>query len=354
MIWYFSLAAGLVSLLPISDHAATRSDEPELSNRDQPAWTRVEPGEGTGCAFQTPFSFFYREVPASSKLLVYFQGGGACWEWVSCSGMFDSSVSADEVDGFRGIFDYDNPANPFRDYSVLFIPYCTGDVHVGDTIRHYGDPRTSRSVAHLGWRNVSAALEWLEPNWAGPFDYVTISGTSAGSYGALFYAPRIARMYPNATVSVIGDSGVPLLNDYPAILRGWGAPRVLNAIRQQSREADLTLEGAHVILSRLVPRAFVAQATSDRDGVQSGFYLISGSPNAREATYAILDFVTLAVPRFKSFIVSGGDHGLFVTDKFYSYTAGGELLVDWIRRAVAGQEVQTRRCSTCEKTAPGR
>lgn len=312
-------------------------------------WLRVDPGGETTCAFDTPFSFFHREGKDTSRLLVYFEGGGACWEWVSCSGMFDTNVASDELAVFRGIFDFENAENPFREYSIVFIPYCTGDVHVGDSIQRYGDSPGSRPVAHRGYRNVSAVLHWLSRRTVRP-THVVVSGTSAGSYGALFYAPRIAEMFPDATVSLIGDSGVPLLNDYPGIMKRWGTPDVVGRLRDINgpvSQDDVTLERAHVYFASRFPRALVAQVTSDRDSIQSAFYIVSGSPRAREVTYALLDSLERTVPRFRSFVVAGADHGLFVTDKLYSYAVGETRLLDWLRRATAGEPVDRHRCEGC-------
>ena len=47
--------------------------------------------------------------------------------------MFDTRVDADELAEFRGIFDR-NPENRFRDFGVIVVPYCTGDVHIGACI----------------------------------------------------------------------------------------------------------------------------------------------------------------------------------------------------------------------------
>ena len=102
------------------------------------AWSRIETDQGTGCALGAPYSFFYREGSDADRLLIYFQGGGACWEWVSCSGTFDPSVEADEPNAFRGIFNRDEPRNPMRAFATVFVPYCTGDVHVGDASVRYG------------------------------------------------------------------------------------------------------------------------------------------------------------------------------------------------------------------------
>lgn len=343
-------AALVLSLLALALqlHAAGRSTgtnaDPEAS------WVRVDPGGQTKCAFDTPFSFFHREGRDPSKLLVYFEGGGACWEWVSCSGMFDSSVAGDELSPFRGIFDFANVENPFREHSIVFIPYCTGDVHIGDSIQRYGDSPDSRPVVHNGYRNVSAVLKWLSRHQVETPTHVVVTGTSAGSYGALYYAPRIAGMFPNSTISVIGDSGVPLLNDYPRIMERWGTPTVVGRLRDISGPVsrdELTLERAHVYFGSRFPRALLAQVTTDRDSIQSAFYLISGSPRAREATYALLDSVERTVPRFRSFVLAGSDHGLFVTDKLYSYAVGDVRLIEWLRRAAAGDPVERHRCEGC-------
>jgi hypothetical protein len=264
--------------------------------------------------------------------------------------MFDSSVGPDELAPFRGIFDFSNVENPFREYSVLFIPYCTGDVHVGDSVQVYGDASTTRPVAHRGYRNVSAALKWLSRLQGEAPTQVVVSGTSAGSYGALFYAPEIARLFPRAVITLIGDSGVPLLKNYPDVLLRWGTAGVVARLRRVPEplpREELTLERAHAYLAEVRPRALLAQVTSDRDAIQSAFYLISGSPGARSATYALLDSLERDVPRFRSFVVAGADHGLFVTDAFYAYSIGDLRLVDWLQRALSGRPVEGRRCVGC-------
>lgn len=314
-------------------------------------WKQVHPGGDTGCAFGTPFSFFFREGTDQSTLLIYFEGGGACWEWVSCSGMFDTSVSNSELAGFRGIFDFTNPANPFARHSVVFIPYCTGDVHIGDTIRHYGAPATTRPVAHNGYRNVEAVLHWVRKTIERSPAHITVAGTSAGAYGALFYAPRVAELFPAAAVQLIGDSGVPLLNNYPAVLKSWGTVGVVRRIRRidgSITDRELTLERAHEYFASRRPKALLAQITSDRDAIQSAFYLISGSPQAREATYALLDSLEASIPAYRSFVIAGSDHGLLVTDQLYSYAADDIRLIDWLQHLVAGQIVAGRRCGNCK------
>jgi hypothetical protein len=309
-------------------------------------WVRVEGGEDTRCAFGTPYRFFYRPGADTTRLLIYFQGGGACWDWVSCSGMFDTSVDGNELREYRGIFDFSNPANPFRDYAVLFVPYCTGDVHVGAAKVSYSEEAGARPVAHCGARNVESALVWVRDRIDRPVR-VVVAGASAGSYGAVFHAPRIAALYPSAALVTVGDSGVPLLNGYEEILERWGAGSVLRPPRGGEEKASLTLERAYQEAAAPPNMEAIAQITSDHDAVQSAFYLISGSPSWREETYALLDRLERWAPSVHSFVVSGADHGLMRTDAFYEYAAGGTRLADWVARLVSGEPVGSVRCDEC-------
>ena len=338
--------AAFLAALAASPTAAPDALAAQAPPGAQSQWTRVATGAGTGCAFDTPYSFFFREGTESDGLLIYFEGGGACWDWVSCSGTFDSSVEPNEPAPFRGILDRAEPRNPLRSYSVVFVPYCTGDIHVGDASVSYGG-EGSRSIAHRGFRNVSAVLAWIDARGFRPRT-VVVAGTSAGAYGALFYMRPIARLFPNARLVLLGDSGVPLLSRNAEVLKVWGADAAMETLWHGERVPRTLLE-AYRQAARAGPRVQLAQMTSDRDAVQSGFYLISGSPEWRRATYSLLADVKAAIPTFRSFIIAGADHGLLPRDAFYSYRAGEVELHAWVSRLIAGETVADVRCATCSQ-----
>jgi len=337
----------IVLLCPVGPAGAQTSSEP--AGPVVTDWVRVALGGETGCAFGTPYSFFHREGGSPTQLLVYFQGGGACWNWVSCSGLFDSRVDADELAEFRGIFDETNPENPFNAFDVVFVPYCTGDVHIGDTVRTYGDDPSARPVAHHGYRNTSAVLHWLAAQGRHP-STVVVAGTSAGAYGALFYLPEMQRLFPTATVVFLGDSGVPLLSDNRRVFRSWGAAKVFARLWGTAAApgpAQVSLLEAYRQAERRSPAVHLAQITSDHDAIQSAFYLVSGAFGRREATSALLRDVKAAFPSFRSFVVGGSDHGLLPTDAFYSYAADGIFLKDWVDRRIRGEPIRDVRCAEC-------
>ena len=81
-----------------------------------------------------PISFFVNPAD-SDKVLIHFQGGGACWDSNTCSvdePTFLEAVSPLSDDYYPfGIFDREHPANPVADYNMIVVSYCTGDLHTG-------------------------------------------------------------------------------------------------------------------------------------------------------------------------------------------------------------------------------
>jgi len=71
------------------------------------------------------FSFFAKGGTVNN-LLVFFDGGGGCWEsmnaiyYPTCSPEVDETV--DDLESAGGIFDTDNPANPFKNWSFVATP----------------------------------------------------------------------------------------------------------------------------------------------------------------------------------------------------------------------------------------
>ena len=92
------------------------------------------------CIYNTPYHFFVKRGSVN-KLLMYYQGGGACWEQKTCQiPICDSEVNPAGGDNPNNSFgtgfaDLTNPENPFKDWNIVFVSYCTCDVHFGDSDR---------------------------------------------------------------------------------------------------------------------------------------------------------------------------------------------------------------------------
>ncbi|MBI5628856.1 MAG: hypothetical protein HY953_08040, partial [Candidatus Rokubacteria bacterium] len=108
------------------------------------------------CSRGTPYIYWAKRGSEDGvkKLLVYYQGGGACWDSLTCAdatGAFDDEVVPGDnpANTTTGFGDLTNPANPFHDWNAVFISYCTGDVHWGHNFKGYG----SFSIRHNGFDN---------------------------------------------------------------------------------------------------------------------------------------------------------------------------------------------------------
>src|SRR5690606_10528792 len=135
--------------------------------------------------------------PNTSNMLIYMEGGGACWDYASCSGQTGVS-GARNPDGIPD--DYLALLNPgaslvsplvFRDHpwsrvktqnwNLVYVPYCTGDIYAGDRIAEYPNPDGGPPLIwhHNGLRNVRAVLSWIRDNLQRPAQLLS-SGCSAG------------------------------------------------------------------------------------------------------------------------------------------------------------------------------
>lgn len=87
-----------------------------------------------------PFRFF-TQAGDVAKLLIVHDGGGACWESNTCGtvldpnpdparSVFDPLITerAEDLPLAGGVFDDANTANPFRGWTKVYVPYCTGDI----------------------------------------------------------------------------------------------------------------------------------------------------------------------------------------------------------------------------------
>lgn len=188
--------------------------------------TLVYPQGETGCLRSTAFpnnDYFFQVQPGHSgnenKLLVQFQGGGICDGVQSNCPAVMAPRSID-----KGVFDLTRPEgeNPFASWTVLLIPYCTKDAHVGNS-------KTS-SDSHgplnfIGRVNTLVVLDWVQTNLPN-LERLYLQGTSAGALGAEIWTHAILNSVKNkpgggavVTSSVLYDSafilekkfrGVPL------------------------------------------------------------------------------------------------------------------------------------------------
>lgn len=158
-------------------------------------WQKVEI-PGTVCGKGSQYKFFVNLSKTSDNLLITLEPGGACWDYDSCSGK--TSLGASNVDGitdghmalYQLVFPFlrrTDPDNPVRDWNHVYLPYCTGDVHIGNAVRTYVDPNGKEPdlvFHHAGYPNTLAIIDWLKKRFP-KIPRMLVYGCSAGGAGSM-------------------------------------------------------------------------------------------------------------------------------------------------------------------------
>ena len=334
------------------------------SNTDAPAdglpaappadgrWIAVEPGGDTLCSRGTPYRFFVRGG-RPDRVIIDFQGGGACWNELTCgfagaAGLFTEDVGTLEsfvaaIEGpLAGGMLSDDPENPFRDWTIVHVPYCTGDVHWGNARTEYGD---AGAIEHRGFVNASAALRWTFSRYADPAN-VFVSGCSAGAYGAVLHSAYIANNYSDASIAVFADSGAGIITDtfLNDSLPNWDAQPNLPTAFVPGLDrpiTDLSLADLYIEIGRTFPDMRMAQTQTQYDQDQVFFYTAMGGA-AEDWPVRMRDGITSIrgeIDNFTAYVPGGSMHCSGIYPFFLTRDVNGASLADWTEQLAMGTEV---------------
>ena len=192
-------------------------DVPPITAPEE-TWTWVDEPESR-CANGTPTGFGVNLTRSTGDLLIFLQGGGACWDGASCWGPVSTSFFVRSGYG-RTEFSLDvlrpvmfplrrTSENPFRRFNLVYVPYCTGDVHGGTRVARYRYNGAEINTYHMGARNLALYLDRIAATFPNPAR-VYLVGDSAGGFGSALNLWRVRRAFPRARVDVVDDSGQPI------------------------------------------------------------------------------------------------------------------------------------------------
>lgn len=355
----FILSLLLMAALAVSVGAQDEPPavQPAWGDLEAGVWTNIPGGEGTVCSNGSDYSFFARPASEpSDKLLIHFQGGGACWMGSNCSltanPTYDPFVDAgDDPTGGGGIGDVDNPENPFSDYNMIYAPYCTGDVHIGDSTTTYPVGDTEVTINHNGYNNAASVLAWTFANIATATD-VFVTGCSAGSIPSPFYVLWVADNYPDARIFQLGDASGSYRNVTGALtdmLKSWGVFNILGSAFADIPEEEMDFEQFYTVMGNMFPEVQFAQYNAAFDRTQTGFIVLGGlgSPNTLELLQANLTDIreSLNQDNFHAFTAGGNTHCITVSPEMYTFAADGVRFVDWLAALEAGEPLEDVNCT---------
>lgn len=374
-------------------HKEKSDDAPKWKQINIPSHMTIKDDDGDkkdifpGCAFgydpQNPSQalddehafHFYFQKGKKDKLVFFFNGGGACWNDHTCitslkagdRPTYNPSLLTENTPDSSGILSATREDNPFKDWSKVFIPYCTGDIHIGSKNSVYtdllglvtGTPGAQVMVQHRGFDNFLAVRDWVKNKVkAKKVKSLIVSGSSAGGYGATLNFPYLQEAFPKADATLISDGSAAIvtqgfLDTVFSTDSPWG---VENTISQEINEfdqldnfqAETFNETLLTGLANSDKKVKIAQYTTAWDAVQVQFLNIMKNPNnptqwanIPAATFCewnarmVESFsLTASANNYRHYIGQGMVHtaltDAFMPEIYYTEASGGILFTEWL------------------------
>jgi len=308
-------------------------------------WVRVDFPEAH-CRSGSATGISVNANSASKKLVIFLEGGGACFNTLTCAAN-PSSATFGTPSG--GILNRADMANPVRDWNFIDIPYCTGDVFAGNNPN--GSVPGVGAQQFVGYTNMGAFLQRIVPTFPG-LTQVLLTGVSAGGFGASANFGQVTRAFAPVPVAVLDDSG-PSMRD--PFLTGclqqeqvnlWGFDKTVLA-ECGCDCPDITNYPIDAIKHGLKvnPNAPFALLDATGDSVIRMFYAFglnnctgTFSTNYPQQMYTDglndLRMQLSSYPNFGAYLFNDTRHTTLAGQYFDTQTAGGVMLTDWIKALV--------------------
>lgn len=311
---------------------------------------------GTRCGDGSPFAFQLRLAPEGEPLdrvMVGMQGGGVCVFEDDCRNVLENAPglfeSLSDEPPQSGIMSNDAEANPFANWTKVYLPYCNQDVFAGG-----GQTQefTDFSVERYGAVNVRAAMQYVrdlvwrlldEESDTGyrPDEVLSMfGGWSAGAFGTLYnYHWMLDDLqwphttgFPDAALSL--DSGgllsVATLGTFA--ISAWGTQPYLPPYCFEGRCAvGPVLYEATSPRLKAVPNQQLLILTNQNDSVQVGTTFFPSTAdwiNAERAS--VCDTRDLNGIHYYLTSITDSVHVVTLSDELYAGSVDGAVMSEWL------------------------
>jgi hypothetical protein len=292
-----------------------------------------------------------------ARVVLYFAGGGACWDAATCAfteddaTTYDWNITEGDHPAFRnGIFELSNPDNPLAGYSFVYVPYCTGDLHLGDVTREYSPELT---VEHNGLANGTTALAYLTEHYPDA-GRVVVAGVSAGSVATPVYAGLLSDALPDTQITVLADSSGAYPDDPETnsqILGQWGLFETMPQweVNNGLTAQDWGIPRFWVQAGLHDPKMVMARFDYAFDEVQMEYMARVGldTSNLNAAITANEAAIEEAGVVQHSYTAPGAQHTIINNEAFYTMAVNGVKLLEWVEALLAGEPLDDIHCNEC-------
>lgn len=263
--------------------------------------------DGPICLWGDPYHAVIRDAK-SENLLIYLEGGGACW-----SALCQANTTASTAIPGTGILDNKATTNVVASWNVVYVPYCDGSVFSGDNeLQATGGPAGGTQTRyHHGVKNLTAVLDLAKATFPNP-KRILLAGSSAGGYGTIIGTALTRFEYPHTDLIVFNDAGLGLSNQkdlttYNQIKAEWKFDQYIPASCTECQNGNQTALIAWGL--RNDPTLKVSGFSSYGDAVIGGVFLKMAAADFKQLLLDTTDAVHSEFPtRFERFFINGGDH----------------------------------------------
>lgn len=323
------------------------------------AWTWVD-FPGASCRDGTPTGIGVSpSKTGSTKLMIFLEGGGACFNASTCGtnpAHFDKNTFNAQfiaVESNAGIFSRADTNNAVADWNMVYVPYCTGDLHAGNA-PNTTVPGFPGQQQFVGYTNVGQYLSRLVPTFKDA-TRVLLTGQSAGGFGAALEYVQVSRAFGAVPVDLLDDSGPLMPNPYLAACLEQDLASLFGLTQTvigQDCGADCNDPGNDLLLywthlPKTYPNARFGFIDSTGDSTISGFLGFEANnctsfaaltPSQYEAGLLGMRSAVASYTNAGSFLYSGTDHTTLVaayTTRTAPGSDGGTVkFEDWVKALV--------------------
>jgi hypothetical protein len=196
-------------------------------------WTWVD-FPGSKCASGSATGIAVNPHAGATTLVFYFEGGGSCGDGSSCWGPdptanylagYDATTFGSAAQVKYPVLDRSLAGNPLAAANMVYVPYCTGDLHGGTVEAQLSYNNTTIPTYFWGAKDIDIFLQRVVPTFTGTTRIISL-GTSAGGFGTMLSYSQITSAFPGIRVDIIDDSGPAITakgaTDNAATFTNWG------------------------------------------------------------------------------------------------------------------------------------
>ena len=231
--------------------------------------------EGAVCSDGSRYHALFRKGRENS-LVIVLDGGGLIFDRSSAAypsgdtfvegqlSFYDAWCKpAKNAYARLGMFHEKCRKSPFFGWTMLYVPYATGDFHSGDGDLTYTGQDGREKVFHArGNRNLHLCIDLIKQFCPAP-DKLVVLGCSAGGFGTAFVGNDILERFPDCRDCTCIVDGAALDLDYRECAETlWQVPA---SIAAQIRTNDIVADGLEYLYARQKGGVKIGYVISIRD-----------------------------------------------------------------------------------------